>query len=56
MSYDLTGNVIYPIAQVINEEADELEKETAADFLAFVLSDEVKEVLKAYYFDVEVER
>ena len=28
VSYDLSGNVIYPIAQVVNEEADDAEKAT----------------------------
>lgn len=54
VSYDLTGNVIYPIAQVINEEASEEETQAAADFLAYVLSDEAKEIFDSYYFDTEV--
>ena len=54
VSYDLTGNVIYPIAQVINEEASEEETQAAADFLAYVLSDEAKEIFESYYFDTEV--
>jgi molybdate transport system substrate-binding protein len=55
VSYDLTGNVIYPIAQVVNDEADDAQVAAAKDFISFVLSDEAKEVLKAYYFDVDVE-
>ncbi len=54
VSYDLTGNVIYPIAQTVNEEASDAETEAAADFLAYVLSDEAKEVFEAYYFDTDV--
>lgn len=53
--YDLTGNVIYPIAQVQNEEADEAEKAAALDFIQFVTSDEAKTVFQNYYFDTEVE-
>lgn len=53
--YDLTGNVIYPIAQVQNEEADEAEKAAALDFIRFVTSDEAKTVFRNYYFDTEVE-
>ena len=53
--YDLTGNVIYPIAQVQNEEADEAEKAAALDFIKFVTSDEAKTVFRNYYFDTEVE-
>ncbi len=55
VSYDLTGNVIYPIAQVINDEADDAETAAAADFLAYVLSDECKEIFESYYFDTDVE-
>lgn len=56
VSYDLTGDVIYPICQVVNEEADELQAEAAADFYEFILSDEAKEVFDSYYFDTDVER
>ena len=52
--YDLTGNVIYPIAQVQNEEADEAEKAAALDFIKFVTSDEAKTVFRNYYFDTDV--
>ncbi len=52
--YDLTGNVIYPVSLVINEEADEVRKAAAADFEAFILSDTAKAVFEAYYFDTDV--
>lgn len=55
VSYDLTGDVIYPIARVVNEEADEAQTAAAEDFLAYVLSDEAKEVFDSYYFDTNVE-
>lgn len=55
VSYDLTGNVIYPIAQIVNEEADDLEKEAAFDFLTFLTSDTAKEIYEKYYFDTNVE-
>lgn len=55
ISYDLTGDVIYPIAQVVNEEADDAEKAAAADFVKFVASDEAKAIFEAYYFDTNVE-
>ncbi len=54
VSYDLSGNVIYPIAQVVNEEADEAQLAAAEDFMAFILSDEAKQVFDAYYFDTDV--
>ena len=55
VSYDLTGNVIYPVCQVENKEADDAEKQAAADFLAFITSDEAKQVFDSYYFDTNVE-
>lgn len=55
VSYDLSGNVIYPIAQVVNEEADDAEKAAAADFVKFVTSDEAKGIFEAYYFDTNVD-
>lgn len=54
VSYDLTGNVIYPIAQVVNDEADEAQVKAAKDFLTFISSNEAKKVFKEYYFDTDV--
>ena len=54
VSYDLTGNVIYPIARVVNEEADDAQTAAAEDFLQFILSDEAKAVFESYYFDTNV--
>lgn len=55
ISYDLTGNVIYPIAQVKNDEADELEQKATLDFVNFVKSDAAKAIFDSYYFDTNVE-
>ena len=54
VSYDLTGDVIYPIACVVNEEADDAQTAAAEDFLKFILSDEAKAVFESYYFDTNV--
>ena len=54
VSYDLTGDVIYPVARVVNEEADEAQTAAAEDFLGFILSDEAKTVFESYYFDTDV--
>lgn len=56
VSYDLTGDVIYPICQVQNDEADKTQTAAAKDFYKFVLSDTAKKVFDAYYFDTDVER
>ncbi len=52
--YELTGDVIYPAAQVINPEADEAESAAAADFVIFLKSDEAKAVFEKYCFDTNV--
>lgn len=54
VSYDLSGDVIYPIAQVVNEEADEAQLKAAEDFMSFILSEESKKVFEEYYFDTDV--
>ena len=54
VSYDLTGDVIYPIERVVNEEADDAQTAAAEDFLKFILSDEAKAVFESYYFDTNV--
>lgn len=56
VSYDLPGDVIYPICQVQNDEADKTQTAAAKDFYKFVLSDKAKKVFDAYYFDTDVER
>ena len=55
VSYDLSGNVIYPIARVVNEEADDAQNAAADEFLAYVLSDECKAIFDSYYFDTNVQ-
>lgn len=55
VSYDLTGDVIYPVSLVINSEADDAQTAAAEDFLAFILSDEAKAIFDSYYFDTNVE-
>lgn len=55
VGYDLTGDVIYPICLVKNQEADEKQKKAAEKFMEYVLSDEAKEVFESYYFDTKVE-
>lgn len=54
VSYDLTGNVIYPVAQVNNAEADDAEKAAAEDFVDFLISDDAKAIFDKYYFDTNV--
>ena len=49
--YELTGDVIYPVAQIKNDEADKAEKAAAQDFVKFIISDEAQEIFEKYYFD-----
>ena len=55
VSYELSGEVIYPIAQVINEEADQAQSKAAEGLIEFILSDEAKAVFESYYFDTDME-
>lgn len=55
VSYDLTGDVIYPVAQIKNTEADDTEKEAAIDFIHFLKSEKAKKIFDKYYFDTNVE-
>lgn len=54
--YELSGNVIYPVGRINNDEADELQQQAAADFYKYLLSDQAKEIFEQYYFDTNVER
>ena len=53
--YEQTSNVIYPIARVVNKDADDAENAAADAFLEFVLSDGAKKVFESYYFDTSVD-
>lgn len=55
VSCDLTGDVIYPICLVENQEADEAQQMAAVQFLRYLLSEEAKAVFESYDFGTEVE-
>lgn len=55
VSYDLSGNIIYPIAQINNDEAEEAVRAAAKEFIDYVTSDETKAIFDKYYFDTNVE-
>ena len=54
VSCELTGNVIYPVAQIVNPEADEAEAAAAKAFAEYLVSDEAKAVFEKYLFDTNV--
>lgn len=55
VGYDLTGNVIYPVCQVANDEASPEEAAAAADFVSFITSDDAKTIFDKYLFDTNLE-
>ena len=55
VGYDVTGNIIYPVAQIANPDADDAETAAAADFIAFITNDDAKALYQQYGFDTDVE-
>lgn len=55
VGYDVTGNIIYPVAQINNPDADDTEKQLASDFIAFITNDDAKALYQKYGFDTDVE-
>ena len=53
--YDVTGNIIYPVAQISNPDADDNESAAAADFIAFITNDDAKALYELFGFDTDVE-
>ena len=55
VGYDVTGNIIYPVAQIANPDADDAESAAASDFIAFITNDDAKALYQKYGFDTNVE-
>lgn len=55
VSNDTTGDVIYPVCQVSNQEADAMQEIAAEDFYKFIVSDTAKAIFDKYYFDTNVQ-
>ena len=55
VGYDVTGNIIYPVAQITNPDADDAESAAAADFIACITNDDAKALYQQYGFDTDVE-
>ena len=55
VGYDVTGDIIYPVAQIVNPDADDAESAAAADFVAFITNDDAKALYQQYGFDTDVE-
>lgn len=54
VSEKLTGEIIYPAAQVVNSKADDAQKDAAKKFLEYLKSDEAKKVYEKYYMEAEI--
>ncbi len=55
VSYEVTGNIIYPIAQIVNKDASDAETEAAATVLEYLTSDDAKALYDTHLFDTNVE-
>ena len=55
VGYDVTGNIIYPVAQIANPDADDAESAAASDFIAFITNDDAQALYQKYGFDTNVE-
>ena len=55
VGYDVTGDVIYPIACIKNDDAAEGEADAAKDVIAFLTGDTAKTAYQKYLFDTNVE-
>lgn len=53
--YDVTGNIIYPVAQIVNQDADDAETAAASEFIAFITNEEAKALYQKYGFDTDLE-
>ena len=55
VSYDVTGDIIYPVAGIVNKDATEAETAAAQDFIDFITNDDAKALYQKYGFDTNVE-
>lgn len=53
--YDVTGDIIYPIAQIVNQDATDAETEAAAAVLAYFTDDNAKALYDEHFFDTNVD-
>ena len=55
VSNEVSGDIIYPVAGIVNKDASEAETAAAADFIAFITNDAAKALYQQYGFDTDVE-
>lgn len=56
VSNDLTGDVVYPVCLVKNEEADKTQKMIANEFYEYLLRGQTIDVFAKYNFDIDLEQ
>lgn len=56
VSRDVTGDLLHPIARVVNKDADDAENAAADAFLEYVCSDKAKKVFEKYHFDTDLSK
>ena len=55
VSNEVSGDIIYPVAGIVNKDASDAETSAAADFIAFITNDDAKALYQKYGFDTDVE-
>lgn len=55
VSHDLTGDIVYPVALIKNDEASDIETAAAKEFIDYLSSDEAKNIFDEFKFDTDVE-
>ena len=55
VSNEVSGDIIYPVAGIVNKDATEEETAAAADFIDYITNDEAKALYQEYGFDTDVE-
>ena len=55
VSNEVSGDIIYPVAGIVNKDASDAETSAAADFIAFITNDDAKALYQKYGFDTNVE-
>lgn len=56
VSYDVTGNIIYPVARITNQDATDAENAAADAFLEYITNADAKALYDTHLFDTNVEQ
>ena len=56
VSYDVTGNIIYPVARITNQDATDAENTAADAFLDYITNADAKALYDTHLFDTNVEQ